>query len=267
MRYVAKIFALFVIISLLFIVHPMFSQSSDNPPLPGFDLEGSDAKAIEIADAVMTAMGGRENWNNTRHITWKFLGGRLNIWDKYTGNIRVESRGLTVLMNLHTEKGRAWQDGEEITHPDSLAKKIQYGKDVWINDSYWVVMPYKLKDSGVTLTYQGEGTLSDGRPCDILQLTFKNVGRTPDNKYLVFVGKETNLVEKWEFFRNAEDAEPRITNVWGNWLKYGNIMLSDYRGEREGEPFGHKDIAVFDELPASVYESPEPVDMMSFVKK
>ena len=31
---------------------------SDNPAMPGFDAEGSDAKAIEIADEVMEALGG-----------------------------------------------------------------------------------------------------------------------------------------------------------------------------------------------------------------
>ena len=47
------------------------------------------------------------------------------VWDKWSGNIRVESKGLVVLMSLNTQKGRAWQDGEEITDPDSLKKKLE----------------------------------------------------------------------------------------------------------------------------------------------
>ena len=46
---------------------PAMAQSA-NPHAEGFDLEGSDAKAIEIADAVMEKMGGRENWDNTRYL-------------------------------------------------------------------------------------------------------------------------------------------------------------------------------------------------------
>ncbi len=256
------------VIFLLLIAGVTFSiaQSSENPPLPGFDAAGSDAKAIEIADEVMVALGGRKAWDNTRHITWKFFGRRLHVWDKWSGNIRVESKGLVVLMNLNTREGRAWQDGEEITQPDSLTKKLSFANSAWINDSYWLVMPYKLKDSGVTLKYHGEGTMENNRPCDILQLTFQNVGDTPQNKYLVYVDKETRLVEQWSFFREASDQEPGFTNAWVNWQKHGEILLSDDRGTLRGKPIKHTDIAVFEELPASVYESPQAVDMMGFVK-
>ena len=43
-----------------------------NYPLPGFDLEGSDPLAIVLADRIMSAMGGREAWDKTRYIKWKF---------------------------------------------------------------------------------------------------------------------------------------------------------------------------------------------------
>lgn len=46
-------------------------------------------------------------------------------------------------------------------------------------------MPYKLKDSGVTLKYKGEGQTEEGEPAQVLVLTFKDVGVTPQNKYEV----------------------------------------------------------------------------------
>lgn len=231
------------------------AQGETNPPLPGFNLEGSDARAVEIADEVMSALGGRRNWDNTRHITWQFFGRRTHVWDKWTGNLRLENKNLLVLMNLNTQQGRAWKDGTEINQPDSLAKYLKAAASAWINDSYWMFMPYKLKDSGVTLTYLGEGQTRDNRPADILQLTFENVGDTPQNKYHVYVDKESRLVTQWAYFSNADDPEPRFINAWSNWQKFGNIMLSDARGDRK-----HSDIAVFPELPASVYEDPAPVD-------
>ena len=27
---------------------------------------------------------------------------------------------------------------------------------IWVNDTYWLLMPYKMKDPGVTLAYDGE---------------------------------------------------------------------------------------------------------------
>jgi hypothetical protein len=116
-------------------------------------------------------------------------------------------------------------------------------------------MPYKLKDSGVTLRFVGERQMLDGRPADVLQLTFEEVGRTPENKYLVYVGRDSSLVEQWDFFSEATDPEPRFQNPWGNWQRYGAILLSDDRGER-----GHTDIAVFREIPPAALTDPAPVD-------
>ena len=238
--------------------HVALGQTTDNPPAPGFNLAGSDAKAIAIADEVMEKLGGRENWDKTRYLTWRFFGRRMHVWDKWTGDIRVEREDEIILMNLHTKQGRAWKAGQEITHPDSLVKPLQAGYEAWINDSYWVFMPYKLKDSGVTLKYVGEGRMADSSAADILQLTFENVGVTPQNKYLVYVDKSTRLVGQWDFYPNASDSLPRFSNPWKNWQKFGNILLSDDRGRGK-----HSDLAVFDELPAAVFQSPEPVNFQS----
>ncbi len=230
-------------------------QQEENPPAPGFNLKASDPKAIEIADAVMRALGGRQNWDNTRYITWNFFGRRRHVWDKWTGNLRVEAGDLLILMNLNTREGQAWKKGKPITHPDSLKKVLDMGYKFWVNDSYWMFMPYKLKDTGVTLKYLGEGTMKNGRPAYILQLTFEKVGVTPENKYHVYVDKETHLVRQWEYFRKASDKKPTIVAPWDNWKKYGNILLASDRGDRK-----HSDIGVFDTLPESIFTSPDPVD-------
>ncbi len=86
---------------------------------------------------------------------------------------------------------------------------------------------------------------------------------TPQNKYDVYVDKESRLVTQWAFYAAAEDAEPRFITPWANWRQYGRIWLSDERGlNRKGEKRGHSEIAVFDELPASVFEDPAPVGLM-----
>jgi hypothetical protein len=240
-------------------------DGEDNPAATGFNHDGSDTEAIEIADEVMEAMGGRRAWDRTRHIRWRFLGRRLHAWDKHTGDIRVEGEErdtgepYVILMNIHTKKGRAWRSGTEITDFKDLAAMIDHGEALWINDGYWVFMPYKLKDSGVTLAYLGEGTLLDERKADVLELTFQEVGRTPENKYHVFVSRDRHLVEQWSFFAKADDPEPLFTNPWGNWQRYGAILLSDSRGES-----AHTDLAVFESLPRAVYEDPAPVDWSSF---
>lgn len=240
----------------------VLQESADhNPPAPGFNSAASDAKAIALADEIMEKLGGRANWDNTRYVRWRFFGRRLHVWDKWSGNIRVERPNETVLMNINTKQGRAWKNGEEVTHPDSLAKSLQGGYEAWVNDSYWMFMPFKLKDSGVTLKFMGEGMMADGTNAEILQLTFENVGVTPQNKYLVYVNKATKLVGQWDYFTNATDEKPRTSTPWGNWQQYGRIMLSDDRGRGK-----HTELAVFDTLPAAVFEDPAPVDWQALEK-
>ena len=82
-----------------------------NPPAAGFDAAGSDAKAIEIADQVMENMGGRKNWDKTRYIAWNFFGNRKLIWDKWTGNVRIDNvnNDQTVLLNIKPHNGRVFK--------------------------------------------------------------------------------------------------------------------------------------------------------------
>ena len=230
-----------------------------NPAAEGFNLAGSDAKAIEIADEVMEAMGGRKAWDNTHYVCWNFFGRDALIWDKWTGNVRIDRpNGMTLISNIHDETGKAFMNGREITDADSVSNLMQSAKSIWINHSYWLVMPYKLKDSGVTLKYVGEEATEDGRPADKLNLTFESVGRTPQNMYYVWVDKESKLVTQWAHFSNNTDEEPRFINPWSDYKQYGNIMLSSSRGER-----GMEDIMVFDELPESVFTSAEKPDLAS----
>jgi len=230
-----------------------------NPAAEGFNMAGSDPKAIEIADEVMAAMGGRKAWDNTHYVCWNFFGRDALIWNKWNGDVRIDrSNGMTLISNINNETGKAFMNGREITDADSVADLMQTAKSIWINHSYWLVMPYKLKDSGVTLKYVGEEATQDGKPADKLNLTFESVGRTPQNMYYVWVDKESKLVTQWAHFSNSTDEEPRFINPWADYKQYGNIMLSSSRGER-----GMEDIMVFDELPASVFTSPEKPDLAS----
>jgi hypothetical protein len=232
--------------------------ADSNPAQPGFDHEGSDPRAIQIADEVMASMGGRRAWDNTRHLRWNFFGNRKLYWDKWTGDVRIEipAGDTRILVNINDETGRVWRDGAELSHPDSISKYVQRGKSIWINDSYWLTMPFKMKDSGVTLSYLGDGETADGRPAHILGLRFQNVGDTPDNRYEVYVDKENKLVTQWSYFRDRNMEEPNFTGSWSDYNEYNGILLSGGRGERE-----ITDIAVYDELPSDVYHSFDDVDL------
>ena len=222
-----------------------------NPPAQGFLADRSDKKAIQIADDVMETMGGRKAWDETEMIRWTFFGRRSWHWEKNTGNVRMEipSDTTTIISNIHTGNTKVFQFGREIKNEALLDSMGTMLKNSWINDSYWLVMPYKLKDSGVSLKYVGSEPDMRGVPCDVLSLTFENVGNTPENKYLVYVEKDKKIVSQWDFFQNASDPEAKWSIPWADYKRYGKILLSGNRGE-----FGLTDIAVYDEYPKEMFQ-------------
>lgn len=223
----------------------------DNPPAPGFDLENSDPFAVQLADSVMEAMGGRKNWDRTRYLSWNFFGRRNLTWDKAEGRVRIESLpdSTLYLVNLQDLSGRVRIGDREITDPDSLQTLLQKAKSIWINDSYWLVMPFKLKDTGVTLKYLGRDTTLAGAPCHVVELTFKEVGDTPDNKYHVYIDANDKLVKQWAFFRSATQDSASWIRPWDNYQHFGNIMLSADRSDNGGP----RNVRTYESLPAEVF--------------
>ena len=241
---------LLVGLSIFIACQPSEPAPYGNPAAPNFNMEGSDEKAIAIADEVMEACGGRENWDNTRYLSWVFANRRKHHWDKLTGAVRIESLpdSTTYVMNVNTMEGKIYSKSRMIADPDSVKALLQKGKSIWINDSYWLVMPFKMKDDGVTLKYLGEKNTEEGQLANVVEMTFKAVGDTPNNKYHVLVDKEKKLVLQWSYYRNATQDTVNFTMPWRNYQKYGNLLLSDDR-----ERLMLKEIEVLDHLPDSLF--------------
>lgn len=203
-------------------------SSTDNPPAAGFNSDQSDPRAIEIADKVMEAMGGRKAWDNTRFIEWTFFGRRTHTWDKENNRVIIEvpSQNMKYYLNMKDMSGKVSRDGIDYTEKDSVDYYLDQAYKMWVNDSYWLVMPFKLKDSGVTVKYNGQDTTITGLQSDLLQLTFADVGVTPDNKYIVYVDHEEHLVRQWDYYANFLDSMPRFQSLWPSYEQYGDILLS-----------------------------------------
>ncbi len=226
------------------------SLSEQNPAAAGFDSINSDPAGIQLADSIMAAMGGRENWDKTRFISWNFFGRRDLVWDKHTGRVRIESPSdsSVYLVNINTGEGRVKYHGVELTESDTLSKMLKRAKSIWINDSYWLTMPFKLKDSGVTLKYMGEDSLMNNR-YNVLQLTFANVGNTPENKYKLYVGVKDKMIKHWAFYTDAKKDTADFIRPWDNYQKYGNVLLSADRSDNGGP----KNVKVDETLPEKLF--------------
>lgn len=212
---------------------PEVAAALPNPAAEGFREEASDEKAIALADKVMEASGGRQAWDQLQYLQWTFFGSRTLLWDKPNERVRIEypEKEMIIVTSLgDTPTGKVWRGGTEMTEADSLQKYLEMGKSIWINDAYWLCMPFKLKDSGVALNYVREDTTQTGAASEVVSLTFENVGRTPENKYEVWIDKRDYMVTQWAYFSEASQDTANFITPWDDYEPYGKLLLSGDKG-------------------------------------
>lgn len=238
----------------------------------------SDARAAAIADRVMQALGGAEAWNSTRYLRFDFAvdrGGktvvsRSHTWDKSTGLYRLEAKTkpgperprkegapYVALANVNTKEGSVYINGKRL-EGEEAKQYLDMAYAIWVNDTYWLLMPYKMKDPGVVLAYDGEEKKGN-EAWDKVVLTFDNVGLTPKDKYWAYVNRATGLVDKWEYILNGGPG-PAIPWVWKDWTRQGTILLASDRVSQQDDTRIHFPVL---EAPASVpdrvFTSPDVV--------
>jgi len=191
------------------------------------------SKESQIIQRVLDFSGGAEAWDKAVGFQWNFFGSRMNYWNKQTGDFRTDflKQDLSIVYNLSTQEGKAWLNQKPVV-ADSLAYYLDIANQVWCNDAYWVFMPFKLEDEGVSVKWlrsdssQAEEGVEVALWCDVLELKFDSVGYTPENKYEVFVDKETGKVAQWTYFRN--DSTEVFTDLWANYERVGDVKLATY---------------------------------------
>lgn len=228
--------------------------------LCGFEAAGQEAfsHAKALANETVMMMGGMDNYNAVHYIAWNLFGKRQLIWDKYENKVRVDllKDKVSIIASLQNNECILFRNGIRENNADTLLAYLEKARLYWMNDSYWLVMPFKLFDKGVHLTFVGTGNTERGGAAEILELTFNNVGATPQNKYLIYIDKESRLISQWDYFQNVDDDNPTIVNPWTDYAWYGNIRLASGRGNRGII----SDIHIWDTLPDSVFESKEVPD-------
>jgi hypothetical protein len=205
----------------------------------------SEPRALAVADRVMAALGGKERWDQLVGLRWSFESavndtvrpGRRHAWNKHTGWHRVEGTNrlgqrYCTVHSLMDSSGRAWVAGQPI-EGDSLKKLIRGAYATWVNDSYWFLMPYKLRDPGAILKYDGEVEDSTGRVFDRLALSFQGVGLTPGDRYWIYVNRANHRIERWEYLLQGTEPPP-VAWTWEGWEQHAGLWFptAHRRGNR-----------------------------------
>lgn len=204
----------------------------------------ADTAVARVHQRMIAAMGGAQGWQRARYFAFDFVvlrdgnevTRRIHRWDRHQGDYRLQwvsgTDTVVTLFNVSDAKaGNVRVNGRAVegARKDSLLTAA-YARH--INDSYWLIMPYKWLDRGVTLTWQGHQTDAQGREWDVVKLTFANVGLTPQNEYLAFLNPQTGLMERWHHFPRA-GAQPAIYD-WNKWQRFGPIMLATEKPSPDG---------------------------------
>lgn len=147
-----------------------------NNPLPQ-GKKGAEADAL--AHKMLKAINDKA-YKETRYLEWNFKEGTHRYkWDKKNGVVQVEWKDNRVLLNLnHPEKSSIFETDQEVTG-NSRANLIKKAISYFNNDSFWLVAPFKVFDSG---TERSLAQLEDGSQG--LLVTYTSGGTTPGDSYL-----------------------------------------------------------------------------------
>ena len=196
-----------------------------------------DAKADKVGKELIEALGGQSAWEKAREFRFDFVvenegkvaGRRSHTWDRYTGDYRLTGTDpsgapYAVYFNVNTKQGKAYLNGKAL-EGEEADKLIKSSYARFINDTYWLLAPWKIFDPGVKLAYDGEKPCPDGGTCDVLKLSFDNVGLTPKDVYWLWVTRDGRKMVQWQYVLKGADEPPTIVQ-WKNWQKMGGVMLS-----------------------------------------
>jgi hypothetical protein len=200
-------------------------------------LSAEDARATAVGKAMIDAMGGTSAWDHARYFHFDFTVVRSgkkvasfsHSWDRWTGRYRVEGEDAhgvpwKAWFNVNTKEGDYWVNGAR-TEGEARAKGLEDAYGRFINDTYWLLAPWKVFDPGVHLEYVGEVKDDRGRSCDEIKLSFDNVGLTPKDVYWMDVDKSSHLMDEWKFVLNGGTDPPTLVE-WNDWRKFGGLSLS-----------------------------------------
>lgn len=237
-----------------------------------------DSKADSVAARLLEAHGA-DALDSAPYLRFNFAvetpqGTRVvgrHLWDRTTGDYRVEwqsgpDSNYVALVNVRdvtdkTPDGTVYLNGTELTGTAAEeARRAAYGR--FINDTYWLLAPLKVFDSGVNRSYLPDSSTAQH---DVLHLTFGDVGLTPDDEYWLYVSTETGRLDQWAFHLQSmgEDTPPQRFD----WTGYTTLQAPGGPVElaTRKEAVGAEQAIVTNELglparpPDGAFSAPEPL--------
>jgi hypothetical protein len=193
---------------------------------------------------MIQALGGWEAFRSSRYVRFDFavmledrpLSFHRHLWDRWTGRYRVEGMkkdGISYLIlysDVNSRQGQAYNN-ERIAEGAATQSLLEYGYARFINDTYWLLMPWKTFDPGVHRSLEERVTDSLGS-FDVVHLSFDSVGLTPGDQYWAYVNRSTGRMERWRFLlQDGETGDYR----WTDWVNVSGVWFSTTKVSADGK--------------------------------
>lgn len=202
-----------------------------------FDRTSQDAKALELADQVLAAVGGAAKWTAAKQLRWgqaiqhdgkEVIGGE-QAWDRWNGRhwgkARREGGDIVVMRSLYEDDAKVFMEKQE------KLRKIEGGADDavkaarfrWEFDTAILFMPFLLQEPGTKLEVAGEAKSEDGKDQDVLKVTLDPKDRTRNAVYFVVIDRETHLIARIEIQKAGKAENEREGWTITEWSEAGGL--------------------------------------------
>jgi hypothetical protein len=173
-----------------------------------------------LAVDLWKACGG-DNWSKIKEIDFNFV---------------VEQEGKQLFSAAHRWNVPAgtdavkWKDKEGKEHDvtANLAKPATDGDEEkaayarWVNDSYWLLAPLKIRDPGVKVEAGGPKDMN-GTSMETINLSFGSVGLTPTDRYVFYIDPQTKLPKAWDYIPASGNG---MQATWEKFQNFGGLNLA-----------------------------------------
>lgn len=193
---ILKITGLILIVLLAAAVGTCSYFSKDLP------LAQTGPNAEKVADLMWQSLN-KTAWDSTRYVSWSFRGEHHYKWDKAANLAEISWDENRVLLNPDQVDGLAYVNGEKQEKSSAL---IQTAWEYWCNDMYWLVAPFKIRDTGTSLALTADNRLV---------VTYESGGVTPGDSY-VWTLDENNVPQLYEMFVKIIPVKG-LSATWENW--------------------------------------------------
>lgn len=185
----------------------------------GAPAEETASNLPPVAVDLWKACGG-DNWSKIKEIDFNFV---------------VEQDGKQLFNAAHRWNVAAmtdevkWKDKEGKDHDvtANLSKPATEGEEKtafarWVNDSYWLLAPLKIRDQGVKVEAGGPKDMG-GTRMETINLSFEKVGLTPTDRYVLYIDPATKLPKAWDYIPAKGDG---LQATWEKYQTFGGLTLA-----------------------------------------